>query len=184
MTTLNLGHSAFVTATFPNLFFKDYSVTGKIEDCKILLKVTRFLHLLLFVRIIPAFHVHRYRLLLWPVSLSATTERLISALISALIKRSVVAERACTYSFPRTNFCPSYHPPKPHPFTIFAVVAQAMSAVFKFPANVEDFSIDLDCDKSELLIVLTCRDGDPSSSLSQLPQMILAHLVMDSLLFK
>jgi hypothetical protein len=57
-----------------------------------------------------------------------------------------------------------------------------MSAVFKFPANVEDFSIDLDCDKSELLIVLTCRDGDPP--LSQLPHMILAHLVMDSLLLK
>ena len=34
-----------------------------------------------------------------------------------------------------------------------------MSAVFKFPANVEEFSINLDCDKSELLLVLACKDG-------------------------
>jgi len=34
-----------------------------------------------------------------------------------------------------------------------------MSAVFKFPANVEEFFINFDCDKSDLTITLTCRDG-------------------------
>ena len=34
-----------------------------------------------------------------------------------------------------------------------------MCAVFKFSSNVEEFSIALDCDKSELSVVLTCKDG-------------------------
>jgi len=36
---------------------------------------------------------------------------------------------------------------------------QSMSAVFKFPANVEEFFVNFDCDKSDLTITLTCRDG-------------------------
>ena len=73
MQTLNQAQSAFASATFPNSFFADYAVTGKIDSCKILLK--------------------------------------------------------------------------------------SMSAVFKFPANVDSFSINLDCDQSELLFIFSCRDG-------------------------
>ena len=39
MHTLNQAHSAFATVSFPDLFFKDFSVSGKIDSCKILLKV-------------------------------------------------------------------------------------------------------------------------------------------------
>lgn len=34
-----------------------------------------------------------------------------------------------------------------------------MCAVFKFASTVEEFSIALDCDKSELSVVLACKDG-------------------------
>ena len=37
--TLNVAQSAFASAIFPDTFFKDYSVTGNIDNCKILLKV-------------------------------------------------------------------------------------------------------------------------------------------------
>ena len=37
--TLNVAQSAFASAVFPDIFFKEYSVTGKIDHCKILLKV-------------------------------------------------------------------------------------------------------------------------------------------------
>jgi len=36
-----------------------------------------------------------------------------------------------------------------------------MCAVFKFASNVEEFVIAMDCDKSELSFVLTCKDGEP-----------------------
>ena len=42
-----------------------------------------------------------------------------------------------------------------------------MCAVFKFASNVEEFVIAMDCDKSELSIVLTCKDGEPAFSKNQ-----------------
>eukprot|EP00802_Teleaulax_amphioxeia_P007363 Tamp_07369.p3 GENE.Tamp_07369~~Tamp_07369.p3 ORF type:complete len:207 (+),score=31.64 Tamp_07369:23-643(+) len=73
MRTINSGQSAYATASFPKTFFREYSISGTVEPCKILLK--------------------------------------------------------------------------------------PMCAVFKFASTVEEFSIALDCDKSELSVVLACKDG-------------------------
>ena len=111
MQTLNVAQSAFASAVFPDIFFKDYSVSGKIDNCKILLKVGS--------------------------------------------SRPGIALSCLSAHTPLCGGTRAFPPGQ----SVCAFAPQSMSAVFKFPGNVEEFSINLDCDKSELLVTLDCKDG-------------------------
>ncbi len=144
MRAINSGQSAYATASFPKTFFREYSISGNIEPCKILLKVSDL-----------------FRAALCPHCWSR----------HGLFVCSCACANCCVSALGPPLHCPgsdlfSHIPLLPRKSCLLCSAArrpaaQPMCAVFKFASNVEEFVIAMDCDKSELSIVLTCKDGEP-----------------------